>query len=108
MAAAASSPSLSPGLLPGLLLAAAVACGAAADGRQDAAAMTEALAAWHAEQYTAARRIMEPLARQGHAEALFRMGIIYERGLGVTPDEEIAEAFYNGYCPLPRETDAAQ
>lgn len=104
MAAAASSPSM----LSGLLLAACVAFNAAADGSEDATAMAEALAAWQAEDYAAARRIMEPLARQGHAEALFRMGIIYERGLGVTPDEEIAEAFYNGYCPLPANTDAAQ
>ncbi len=72
--------------------------------QDDAEIMARAVAAWHEEDYQAARELMEPLARRGHAEALFRMGIIYERGLGVTIDMEIAEQFYNGYCPLPDDS----
>lgn len=88
-----------------LLLAAVLAytVGALADQRDDWQIMDEAMQAWNREDYEEARKIMLPLARRGHAEALFRMGIIYERGLGVEPDMKIAEQFYNGYCPLPVE-----
>lgn len=86
-----------------LLLVALLTIGAAAiaNERADWETMREAMAAWEQKDYEKARVIMLPLARRGHAEALFRMGMIYERGLGVDPDAGIAEQFYNGYCPLP-------
>ena len=88
--------------LAALLMLAAT--GALADDRSDASIMREVLEAWNDEDYETARRLMLPLASRGHAEALFRMGIIYERGLGVEPDMEIAEQFYSGYCPLPADS----
>jgi TPR repeat protein len=88
------------------LFAAAMALAAAAataDERPDTDIMNDAREALNREDYDSARRLMLPLAGRGHAEAMFRMGIIYERGLGVEPDMEIAEQFYSGYCPLPAE-----
>ncbi len=80
------------------LLAAAPA--AADDARADAR-LERARQAWQEQDYETARRLFLPLASEGVAEALFRMGMIHEQGLGVPADPALAEQFYAGYCPLP-------
>jgi TPR repeat protein len=52
------------------------------------------LAAFKAQNYADALRLLEPIARSGHAEAQCIIGNIYQLGLGVSPDLEEAVQWY--------------
>jgi TPR repeat protein len=89
-------------LWPRIALLFCLAAGVAGAGDQDPpTAIERARQAWQAGDYQEARRLFLPLAADGVAEALFRLGMIYEQGLGVVADPDLAEQFYSGYCPLP-------
>jgi len=82
----------------GLLLLVPLALFAHPDHEEELVMAREAFDAGH---FVAARKRLIPLAAEGEPEALFRLAIIYERGLGVAADAEIAEQLYSGFCPLP-------
>lgn len=63
--------------------------------------LKDAREAFEKHQFQLARELLIPLAHAGEPEALFRLAIIYERGLGVEADPELAEQLYNGFCPIP-------
>ena len=52
------------------------------------------LAAFEAQNYVDALRLLELSARSGHAEAQCMIGNIYHLGLGVPPDLEVAIQWY--------------
>ena len=55
----------------------------------------EGKAAYDARDYETAFTILKPLAEQGHAEAQYNLGIMYEFGQGIEQDsKEAAKWFY--------------
>jgi TPR repeat protein len=54
------------------------------------AGFDEGLAAYHAEDYTAALAEFRPLAEAGEARAQYRLGVMYNMGFGVKADPETA------------------
>jgi len=60
-----------------------------------------AVRAYAARDYETALQILLPLAEQGHADAQFRLGMMFDNGLGVPEDPAQAEYWYNQACPLP-------
>ena len=52
------------------------------------------MAAYRRGDYAAALREWRPLAEQGHAEAQFRLGFLYVRGLDVPQDDTLAAKWY--------------
>jgi TPR repeat protein len=54
--------------------------------------------------YGAAIHLWRPLAEQGNREAQFRLGIIYEQGLGVTKDDAEALLWYRRAAEQGNET----
>ena len=69
--------------------------------------LAKARAAFESADYETARHLLIPLATDGQPEALFRLAIIYERGLGVAADPDLAEMLYNGFCPIPLPDEQA-
>ncbi len=61
----------------------------------------DALSAYDAGDYDAALRLLRPLAERGHADAQFRLGTMFDNGLGVPVDPTQAEYWYNQACPRP-------
>ena len=60
--------------------------------------------------YQTALRIFRPLAEQGHPDAQFHLGIMYDNGLGVPRDATLAEQWYNKgvsgtRCPRPEASN---
>lgn len=51
--------------------------------------------------YQTALRILHPLAEQGHPQAQFRLGMMFDNGLGLPEDPAQAEYWYNKACPAP-------
>lgn len=70
-------------LLAAFLLLLVVTMPAAADS------MDEALAAFDAEDYTEAARLLRPLAESGHPRAQFYLGSLYFDGRGVPQDHAL-------------------
>ena len=58
------------------------------------ATFEEGVAAFQREDYAAAIAAWQPLAAQDNASALFNLGQMYRRGLGVEENEAQAEAYY--------------
>ena len=61
----------------------------------------QAVKAYADGQYKKAYALFLPLAEQGDEDAQFHLGLMYDNGLGVKQDHEIAEQWYNRACPLP-------
>ena len=61
-----------------------------------------AVRAYTTGDYGTALRIIRPLAEQGHPGAQFRLGMMFDNGLGVPKDPVQAEYWYNQFCPVPR------
>jgi uncharacterized protein len=61
-----------------------------ADGVRFHAAMAEL----RARNFTGALEVFESLSGSGHDGAAFMLGVMYEHGLGVTPDDARAAAWY--------------
>ncbi len=51
--------------------------------------------------YETALRMLLPLAEQGHVGAQFRLGMMFDNGLGLSKDPAQAEYWYNKACPVP-------
>lgn len=60
-----------------------------------------AVRAYAAGDYDTALQILLPLAEQGHVDAQFRLGMMFDNGLGVAKDPAQAEYWYNKACPAP-------
>ena len=58
-----------------------------------AARLNDGIAAWDAGDYDSAAAILKPLADAGDPQAQERMAVLYIRGLGVTPDNAIANHY---------------
>lgn len=54
----------------------------------------EAIAALERGDYTAALRVVRPLAQQGYASAQFILGQLYRTGQGVVQDDRVAAEWY--------------
>jgi TPR repeat protein len=78
---------------PAAILLVALSAGTPADPR------TDALAAIETDDYARGMELLLPLAETGHPEAGFRIGMMYENGLGVPRDLKKAEEWYNRVCP---------
>jgi TPR repeat protein len=66
-----------------------------ADAKQaDGAQFHVAMADLRARNFTGALEVFESLSGAGHDGAAFMLGVMYEHGLGVTPDEARAAAWY--------------
>lgn len=60
-----------------------------------------AVRAYAAGNYKTALRILLPLAEQGHADAQFRLGMMFDNGFDLPQDPAQAEYWYNKTCPVP-------
>ena len=65
-----------------------------AGGAQAATALDEALKLMQRGEYIQALAELKPIANQGDAEAQYQLGQIYERGLGIVPDDYWAQHWY--------------
>lgn len=54
----------------------------------------EAMRAWNRGDYEAARMMLLPLAEQGNGHALNNLGVMHEKGYGVTKDDAEAAKWY--------------
>ncbi len=63
--------------------------------------MEAAIEAYESGDYETALEILRPLAEQGHPDAQFRLGTMFDNGLGLPKDAVKAEYWYNKACPLP-------
>ena len=61
---------------------------------QQSPELAEAIAAFNGRDYAEALTRFETLARDGNAEAQFRLGFIYERGEGASTDHQLAANWY--------------
>ncbi len=52
------------------------------------------VSAFDRRDYSVALREFRPLAREGHAEAQFKLGVMYDNGYGVAEDDREAFAWY--------------
>ena len=59
------------------------------------AGFDEGLAAYERGDYATALKEWRPLARQGHADAQYNLGVMYANGQGVPQDKVLAYALYN-------------
>mgnify|MGYP006292616569 CR=1 FL=1 len=66
----------------------------AAESLTASASWEEVTAALQEHRYRRAAALLEPLARQGHAEAQFTLGVLYSRGTGVEMDERRAADWF--------------
>ena len=57
----------------------------------DMVAMNSGLSAFEAKHFSRAIQILSPLAEQGIVEAMYRCAIIYQNGLGMHRNAELAE-----------------
>jgi len=55
---------------------------------------TDGVAAYDAGDYREALRIFRPLAERGNAEAQYYLGLMYEKGNGVSKDKERMRTWY--------------
>ncbi len=60
-----------------------------------------AVRAYASGDYETALQILLPLAEQGHPDAQFRLGMMFDNGLGLPKDPVEAEYWYNKACPVP-------
>jgi uncharacterized protein len=60
----------------------------------DAATKATAIAAYDAKNYREALRLFQPLAEKGDAEAQYYVGRMYEKGQGVSKDQEQVVKWY--------------
>jgi TPR repeat protein len=58
--------------------------------KEDAAALTEGIAAFSKGDYGTALNKFKPLADQGNAEAQYNLGVMYRQGKGVPADDQKA------------------
>ncbi len=63
--------------------------------------LDKALAAYESGDYATALKVLRPLAEQGQPDAQFRLGTMYDNGLGLPRDAARAEYWYNKACPVP-------
>ena len=59
------------------------------------AGLDEATAAYQRGDYATALRELRPLAEQGNANAQYKLGFMYDRGLGVPQDYSKAHMWFN-------------
>jgi len=64
------------------------------DQRNSDMSFNEGVDAYEQQDYTKALRIWIPLADQGNAQAQYRLGLMYFKGLGVTKDYALAMEWY--------------
>ncbi|MEQ8601113.1 MAG: tetratricopeptide repeat protein [Devosia sp.] len=62
--------------------------------KAETTALDEGVAAFDAEDYADALRILHPLAKAGEAEAQYYLGEMYSNGLGIAQDHEEAVRWY--------------
>ena len=65
----------------------------------------DGLRAYQHQQFSKALTLLKPLAEQGHADAQFHLGMMYDNGLGVSKDPDLAELWYNRACPVDSKPD---
>jgi TPR repeat protein len=61
---------------------------------QQSTELSQAIAAFNRQDYAQALTGFEALARDGNAEAQYRLGFTYERGEGASPDHQLAASWY--------------
>lgn len=76
----------------------------ASEAKSNDDAKTNALIAYHQRGYRDALRLFQPLADKGDAEAQYYVGRMYEKGQGVSKDQEQVVRWYTrsaegGYAP---------
>jgi len=54
--------------------------------------LSSGIAAFEAKHFVKAYQLLDPLAKAGHPEALFRLAIMCQNGLGMVPDAQRAAA----------------
>lgn len=59
-----------------------------------AASFDEGVEALQEQRFAEARAIFAPLARDGHGDAQFMLGVMHENGLGTSKDVEAAASWY--------------
>jgi len=57
---------------------------------QDSMDFNSGMAAFEAKHFSRAAQLLSPLAESGNDEAQYRLAIMYQNGLGVTRNEELA------------------
>ena len=82
-------------LVAGFMQLSCVSSGSTAHAAQNSNELYErAIAEFKAHRYQKAFLLLEPLAKEGHARAQFKLGVLYDRGWGVNRDLDEAAKWY--------------